>query len=206
MPDPLPPVTAASAPPAAAIVLAAGRGTRMRSSTTKVLHPIGGRTLLGHAVHAVAALDPAHLVVVLGHDREQVTAAVDGLGSELGRTVHVAVQDRQLGTGHAVACGLTALADDVTGPVVVSSGDVPLLETRTVHVLLAEHRRTGAAVTVLTTEPEDRERPAGRVRRVDAHYVYGRAGLPCRRCGTPVQRAELAARSIFWCPVCQPAD
>ncbi|GAA3220663.1 bifunctional UDP-N-acetylglucosamine diphosphorylase/glucosamine-1-phosphate N-acetyltransferase GlmU [Pseudonocardia petroleophila] len=155
MPDPLPPVTAASAPPAAAIVLAAGRGTRMRSSTTKVLHPIGGRTLLGHAVHAVAALDPAHLVVVLGHDREQVTAAVDGLGSELGRTVHVAVQHRQLGTGHAVACGLTALSGDVTGPVVVSSGDVPLLETRTVHALLAEHRRTGAAVTVLTTEPED---------------------------------------------------
>ncbi|MBW0117087.1 bifunctional UDP-N-acetylglucosamine diphosphorylase/glucosamine-1-phosphate N-acetyltransferase GlmU [Pseudonocardia abyssalis] len=155
MPDPVPPVTAPSVPPAAAIVLAAGRGTRMRSATTKVLHPVGGRTLLGHAVHAVAALDPAHLVVVLGHDREQVTAAVDGIGSELGRTVHVAVQDRLVGTGHAVACGLTALPDDLTGPVVVSSGDVPMLETRTVHALLAEHRRGGAAVTVLTTEPED---------------------------------------------------
>lgn len=155
MPDPVPPVTDPSAPPAAAIVLAAGRGTRMHSSTAKVLHPIGGRTLLGHAVHAVAALDPAHLVVVVGHDREQVTAAVDGIGGELGRAVHVAVQDRQLGTGHAVACGLAALPDDLTGPVVVSSGDVPLLATHTVHALLAEHRRSGAAVTLLTTEPDD---------------------------------------------------
>ena len=70
-------------------------------------------------------------------------------------------------------------------------------------VLLRAGVRAGR---IVTTEPKDRERPAGRVRRVDAHYVYGRAGLPCRRCGTPVQRDELAARSIFWCPVCQPAD
>ncbi|MBW0092893.1 bifunctional UDP-N-acetylglucosamine diphosphorylase/glucosamine-1-phosphate N-acetyltransferase GlmU [Pseudonocardia sp. KRD-184] len=156
MPVPVPPVTApVTPPPSAAIVLAAGRGTRMRSATTKVLHAIGGRTLLGHAVHAVAALDPAHLVVVLGHDREQVTAAVGGLGDELGRPVHVAVQDRQLGTGHAVSCGLDALPPDLTGPVLVSSGDVPLLETPTLHALLAEHAVAGAAVTVLTTEPAD---------------------------------------------------
>ncbi len=70
-------------------------------------------------------------------------------------------------------------------------------------VLLRAGVRAGR---IVTTEPEDRGRPAGRVRRIDAHYVYGRAGLPCRRCGTPVQRGELAARSIFWCPVCQPAD
>lgn len=87
-------------------------------------------------------------------------------------------------------------------------GAVP--EGHTIHavwedlvVLLGAGVRAGR---IVTTEPEDRERPAGRVRRVDAHYVYGRAGLPCRRCGTPVQRDELAARSIFWCPVCQPAD
>ena len=56
---------------------------------------------------------------------------------------------------------------------------------------------------IVTTEPEHRERPEGRVRRVDASYVYGRAGRPCRMCGTPVERAELAARTAFWCPICQ---
>jgi endonuclease-8 len=67
-------------------------------------------------------------------------------------------------------------------------------------VLLRAGVRAGRIVTTL---PEDRERPAGRPRRVDAHYVYGRAGLPCRLCGTPVQDALVAARRLFWCPVCQ---
>ena len=56
---------------------------------------------------------------------------------------------------------------------------------------------------IVTTEPDDRERPHGRVRRVDAHYVYGRAGLPCRRCGAEVLDTELQARRLFWCPSCQ---
>lgn len=56
---------------------------------------------------------------------------------------------------------------------------------------------------IVTTLPEDRERPAGRPRRVDSHYVYGRADLPCRICGTPVLDAQIAARRLFWCPVCQ---
>ena len=69
-------------------------------------------------------------------------------------------------------------------------------------VLLRAGVRAGRIVTTL---PDDRERPAGRPRRVDSHYVYGRAGLPCRRCGTIVERAELEVRSIFWCPSCQAA-
>ena len=67
-------------------------------------------------------------------------------------------------------------------------------------VLLRAGVRAGRIVTTL---PDDRERPAGRPRRVDAHYVYGRAGLPCRVCGTPVLDMQLAARRLFWCPVCQ---
>jgi len=67
-------------------------------------------------------------------------------------------------------------------------------------VLLRAGVRAGR---IVTTHPEDRERPAGRPRRVDAHYVYGRAGLPCRVCGTPVLDATIAARRLFWCPVCQ---
>ncbi|MDN5930611.1 MAG: bifunctional UDP-N-acetylglucosamine diphosphorylase/glucosamine-1-phosphate N-acetyltransferase GlmU, partial [Pseudonocardia sp.] len=71
------------------------------------------------------------------------------------RQAAIAEQERQLGTGHAVACGLAALPDDLTGAVVVSSGDVPLLQPPTLHAVLAEHRRSGAAVTLLTTEPAD---------------------------------------------------
>ena len=67
-------------------------------------------------------------------------------------------------------------------------------------VLLRAGVRAGRIVTTL---PEDRERPAGRPRRVDSHYVYGRAELPCRICGTPVLDAQIAARRLFWCPVCQ---
>ncbi|WP_165604722.1 NTP transferase domain-containing protein, partial [Mycolicibacterium elephantis] len=104
---------------AAVVVLAAGAGTRMRSDTPKVLHTLAGRSMLAHALHAVAKVAPQHLVVVLGHDRDRVTPAVERLATDLGRTIDVAVQDQQLGTGHAVACGLTALPEDFAGTVVV---------------------------------------------------------------------------------------
>jgi len=93
MPDPHHPgATAAGGRPSAAIVLAAGQGTRMRSARPKVLHPIGGRSLLAHAVHAVAELEPEHLVVVVGHGGDEVGAALTELGAQLGRPVRAAVQ------------------------------------------------------------------------------------------------------------------
>ncbi|WP_341928160.1 zinc finger domain-containing protein [Nocardioides psychrotolerans] len=67
-------------------------------------------------------------------------------------------------------------------------------------VLLRAGVRAGR---IITTEPEDRARPHGRPRRDDAHYVYGRTGLPCRRCGAEVHSAPMAARTVYWCPVCQ---
>ncbi|MDN5749731.1 MAG: bifunctional UDP-N-acetylglucosamine diphosphorylase/glucosamine-1-phosphate N-acetyltransferase GlmU [Pseudonocardia sp.] len=154
MPDPGTATTATppAPPPSAALVLAAGEGTRMHSATPKVLHPVGGRSLLSHAVRAVAVLEPAHVVVVVGHAREQVGAAVQECASDLQRPLLTAVQDRQLGTGHAVRCGLDALPADLDGPVLVSYGDVPLLEPGTLADLLARHRDSGVAVTLLTTE------------------------------------------------------
>jgi bifunctional UDP-N-acetylglucosamine pyrophosphorylase/glucosamine-1-phosphate N-acetyltransferase len=146
---------AAPVRPAATIVLAAGAGTRMRSALPKVLHPIAGRSLLGHAVHAAAALRPEHLVVVVGHGGEQVSEAVGALGEELTRPVLTAVQHQRLGTGHAVRCGLDALPDGLTGPVLVTYGDVPLLEPGTLAALVAEHAAAGAAVSVLTSELDD---------------------------------------------------
>lgn len=153
------------------LVLAAGEGTRMRSSTPKVLHPLAGRPLVEHAVRAGAGLDPEHLVVVVGHGRAAVREHLNSLAGQLGRTVSTVVQETQKGTGHAVSCALTALPIDVTGTVLVSYGDVPLLGTDTLAALLAEHADAGNTVTVLTAAVDD---PAGygRIVRDDVGRVH----------------------------------
>ncbi len=132
------------------IVLAAGAGTRMRSSTPKVLHPIAGKPLLWHAVTAAASLHPASLVAVVGHGREQVGAYL----TQEHPTVRQAVQTEQLGTGHAVASALDG-AVELTGTVLVTYGDVPLLTGQTLGLLAQEHQRAGNAVTVLTALVDD---------------------------------------------------
>ena len=123
----------------------------MRSVTPKVLHRIGGRSLVDHAVTAARGLEPQHLVVVVRHERDAVVAHL----AEVAPDAVPADQDEVPGTGRAVACGLAALPEDLTGPVVVTSGDVPLLDTATLKELLAQHHERGDAVTLLTTELED---------------------------------------------------
>jgi bifunctional UDP-N-acetylglucosamine pyrophosphorylase / glucosamine-1-phosphate N-acetyltransferase len=157
--------------PAAVVVLAAGEGRRMRSTTLKMLHEIGGRPLLGHAVHAAAALAPEHLVVVAGHSRDQVRDYLSGLAVELSRSTLLAIQEKQLGTGHAVACALDSLPT-LAGPVMVTYGDVPLLDSGTLRALLTEHATAGNAVTVLTAELAD-PTGYGRVLRGPNHEVTG---------------------------------
>ncbi|OBK52967.1 bifunctional UDP-N-acetylglucosamine diphosphorylase/glucosamine-1-phosphate N-acetyltransferase GlmU [Mycobacterium sp. 1081908.1] len=139
----------------AVLVLAAGPGTRMRSDTPKVLHTIAGRSMLSHSLHAIAKVAPQHLVVVLGHDHQRVAPLVGELAETLGRSIDVALQERPLGTGHAVLCGLSALPDDYAGVVVVTSGDTPLLDSDTLAGLIATHTAESAAVTVLTTTLSD---------------------------------------------------
>jgi bifunctional UDP-N-acetylglucosamine pyrophosphorylase/glucosamine-1-phosphate N-acetyltransferase len=136
----------------------------MRSDTPKVLHPLAGRSMLAHAVHAVAEVEPHHLVAVLGKHRERIAPAVAELALQLGRTIDIAVQEEQLGTGHAVLCGLTALPEDFRGVVVVASGDVPLLNAETLSDLIETHRAESAAATVLTTTLPD-PRGYGRILR-----------------------------------------
>ena len=140
---------------AAVVVLAAGEGTRMRSaSTPKVLHPLCGRTMLGHVVHAARGLSPEHLVVVVGHAREAVTAAL----AELDPGARAVVQEQQHGTGHAVRVALEALAHevgDLEGTVVVVPGDAPLLTATTLAALVAQHVQAGAATTLLTAVLDD---------------------------------------------------
>src|SRR6201997_2623887 len=131
----------------AVLVLAAGAGTRMRSDTPKVLHPLAGRSMLAHSLHAIAKMAPQHLVVVLGQDHGQIEQVVGELAGTLGRSIDLALQDQQLGTGHAVLCGLSALPDDFAGVVVVTSGDTPMLDSDTLADLIATHSAMSAAVT-----------------------------------------------------------
>ena len=157
---------------AAVLVLAAGAGTRMRSDTPKVLHVLAGRSMLSHALHAVAKVAPQHLVVVIGQDRERVARAIAELEGELGRTIDTAVQDQQLGTGHAVGCGVAALPEDYNGIVVVASGDVPLLDSDTLADLIATHSSETAAATVVTTTLPD-PTGYGRILRTQDGEVIG---------------------------------
>lgn len=121
----------------------------MKSATPKVLHEIGGRTLVGHAVAAAAALDPKHLTVVVGHGRDQVTSHLAEVPG-----VTTAVQDKQLGTGHAVSCAMDVLPE-LDGVVVVTYADVPLLTADTLRDLVDVHVRDGNGVTVLTAMLDD---------------------------------------------------
>lgn len=131
--------------PAAVVILAAGEGTRMKSRSAKVLHPLCGRSMLGHTIAAARELDPERLVVVIGHAREQVSAAVE-VADPLARVV---VQEQQLGTGHAVRM-VTEEVGVIPGTVLVSYGDMPLLRGATLHALTDVHHQAGNAVTVLT--------------------------------------------------------
>ncbi|MFE0020410.1 bifunctional UDP-N-acetylglucosamine diphosphorylase/glucosamine-1-phosphate N-acetyltransferase GlmU [Amycolatopsis sp. NPDC059021] len=169
--------------PLSTLILAAGEGTRMRSATPKVLHPIAGRPLVEHAVRAAAGLEPEHLVVVIGHGREAVGAELGRIGDTLGRGVTTAVQTEQKGTGHAVSCALAALPDGLTGTVIVSYGDVPLLDTATLSALLAEHTGTGNSVTVLTAVVAD-PTGYGRILRDEAGAV---AAIVEQKDATPEQ-------------------
>ncbi|MCC2278449.1 bifunctional UDP-N-acetylglucosamine diphosphorylase/glucosamine-1-phosphate N-acetyltransferase GlmU [Streptomyces sp. ET3-23] len=140
--------------PAAVVVLAAGEGTRMKSATPKVLHTLCGRSLVGHVVSASRELDPEHLVVIVGHAREQVSAHL----AEIDPGVRTAVQHEQNGTGHAVRMGLEELSDSgiaLDGTVVVVCGDTPLLTGDTLKRLSDTHAADGNAVTVLTAEVPD---------------------------------------------------
>ena len=140
-------MTVEATTPSAVVVLAAGAGTRMKSTKQKTLHEIGGRTLLGHALHAAAGINPDHLVTVVGHQREQVSPVVEKISNELDREVVQAVQEEQRGTGHAVSCGISPISD-FEGTIIVTNGDVPLLTPETIEGLRDTHTVQGNAVTV----------------------------------------------------------
>jgi bifunctional UDP-N-acetylglucosamine pyrophosphorylase / glucosamine-1-phosphate N-acetyltransferase len=137
-------------PRLAVVVLAAGAGTRMRSRTPKVLHPIAGVPMIAHVLAAAATLDAAHLVVVVRHERDAVAAAV------LEHAPHAVIveQDDVPGTGRALEVAVAAL-DGFSGDVLVVNGDLPLLDATTLRGLRAGHVGGDAAVTVLSAHFAD---------------------------------------------------
>ena len=134
--------------PFAAVILAAGKGTRMKSDRHKVLHPIAGRPMLEHLLASVDALGPVAKVVVVGSGRDQLEAALAGRAA-------LAVQEPQLGTGHAVRQAQAALGD-FAGDVLILYGDVPLVSTATMARMLARlHAADAPVAVVLGFRPPD---------------------------------------------------
>jgi bifunctional UDP-N-acetylglucosamine pyrophosphorylase/glucosamine-1-phosphate N-acetyltransferase len=139
---------APAATPLAVVVLAAGKGTRMKSDLHKVLHPVAGRPMLEHLLASAAELAPERQVVVAGHGRDQ-------LEKVLGRRAAIAVQEPQLGTGHAVQQAQQALAD-FSGDILILYADVPFVSAATMRAMIERlHAPDAPAVVVLGFEPQD---------------------------------------------------
>ncbi|NPU86424.1 MAG: NTP transferase domain-containing protein [Syntrophaceae bacterium] len=126
------------------LVLAAGKGTRMKSDLAKVLHALCGRPLLSYVVDAARRVGAVRTVIVVGHQADLVRESVQG------EDLSFVEQREQLGTGHAVRIAREHFRE-WTGPILILCGDVPLLTAGTLEALLLDHRESGAAVTVLTT-------------------------------------------------------
>ncbi len=179
---------------AGAVVLAAGEGTRMRSAIPKVLHPICGRSLVGHVLHAVEAVGPDTVLVVVGAGRD----AVEELLRERHPAAVPVVQAEQRGTGHAVRVALEA-RPDLDGTVLVVPGDAPLLTGETLSALVTEHQSRGNVATLLTAEVPDPTgygrvvRSGGAVAAVVEHRDATAAELAISEVGTSVYVFEAAA-------------
>ncbi len=151
----------------ASVVLAAGKGTRMKSGLIKVLHPVAGLPMIAWPVTAAREAGSDPIVLVIGHQASAVQGIFRGATD-----IRCAMQEEQLGTGHAVACALDTLAG-FRGTVLILCGDTPLLRAETLKNMLACHRDNSAAVTVLTAVMDDPygygrvvRDPSGRVVRI----------------------------------------
>ncbi len=164
-------------PRVAAVILAAGKGTRMKSDRAKVLHPVAGRPMLAHVLDAVAALAPARRVLVVGHQGASVREACAQTPG-----LEIVEQAEQRGTGHAVQVCEPALRD-FDGTVLVLAGDVPLMREETLRAFLDAHHASGAPLSVLTTKPDDpagygrivRQRESDRIEKIVEHRDAGEA-------------------------------
>ncbi|TKJ39823.1 UDP-N-acetylglucosamine pyrophosphorylase [candidate division LCP-89 bacterium B3_LCP] len=132
----------------ATLIMAAGKGTRMKSDLPKVLHKLRGRAMAHYVVDTARELKADPIVLIIGHKKEQVIKEFTGIG------IKFVIQEPQAGTGHAIRCAMPQL-EDFDGSVMILSGDVPLIKTRTLKSLWQHHRDEGAAATVLTATMDE---------------------------------------------------
>ena len=132
----------------AALILAAGEGTRMKSDLAKVLHAVAGKTMIRHVLETVKAVSPSRIVIVIGHQADAVRRELEG------ENVEYVFQERRLGTGHAALMSEGSF-DGFAGTIVVLNGDTPLLRPRTLERLVAFHRGESASATVLSAVIDD---------------------------------------------------
>ena len=170
-------------PPLAIVVLAAGKGTRMKSSLHKVLHKVAGRPMIDHLLASAAQLVPARQVVVVGSEREQLEAALSGQAT-------IAVQEPQQGTGHSVKQAEAALAG-FSGDVLILYGDVPFVRPETMRAMIARlHGPDAPAVVVLGFEPADTLQYGrviaddGRISKMVEHKDASAEERACRLCNS----------------------
>ena len=130
----------------AVVVLAAGNGSRMKSATPKVMHEIAGLPMLGHTLATASSLGASYVIPVVRHEKEILESYIHAFYPN----THMAHQDEIPGTGRAVECALNVLPDGFSGAVVVTSGDVPLLDVNTIEAMLDVHLSSGAGATLLT--------------------------------------------------------
>lgn len=134
----------------AVVILAAGKGTRMQSDRAKVLHSLASRPLLIHVLDTVDNLNPQRVIVVVGHQAEEVKQACAS------RPIEFVEQAEQLGTGHAVVQAEAAL-EDFEGDVLILCGDMPLIKASTLQTLLEKHHESGAGCTVLSLKTNEKK-------------------------------------------------
>ena len=150
----------------AVVILAAGQGTRMKSTKAKVLHSIAGVPLVGHVLATADELGAAHVIVVVRHERDAVAAAV----AEQSPNAVIIDQDEIPGTGRAVEVALEGLPEDFDGPVVVLSADVPLLDAATLRALVSAHRHDRNDLTILSAKLENPSGFGRIIRSSDGHF------------------------------------
>jgi bifunctional UDP-N-acetylglucosamine pyrophosphorylase / glucosamine-1-phosphate N-acetyltransferase len=172
----------------AIVILAAGKGTRMRSELAKVLHRAGGLPLIEHVVRACQPLKAAQTIAVVGHQAEEVGAVVTALGAQ------TVVQQPQRGTGHAMQVARRAIRSRAKLAIVLP-GDAPLLRTETLKALLDTHRRGDAAATILTAEIDDPTDYGRIVRDTEGRVV----AIVEEKSATPEQRAIREVNSSIYC-------
>ena len=177
--------------PLSAIVLAAGLGTRMRSTRAKVLHELGGQPLLRYPLAAVGGLGADPVVVVVGHQADAVREAARASGLA---GICAALQEEQRGTGHAVRCALPAL-EGFSGDILILYGDAPLIRGATLRRLVETHRAEAADLSLLTVRYDDPTGYGRIVRESDGRV----RGIVEERDATPAERAITEVNPGFYC-------